>query len=308
MTNLRSVVRASLLLAFGFVLPACYDNRNNNSYNGPLAFYVDPVFGSNAFGNGSPGYPLQTIGFALQFAIPGDSIILATGTYSASSGEVFPILLKPGVAVVGDPSTKGSTTAIVGAGNYTIQGGTHMGTVITAGVVLGSGTSLSGVKITASGATGVGVVFDGNSGSLGSSTLTGCGASGLEIFQSASPSISSCLITLSGGAGVVTFDNSAPILRQNTITSNTTDGILAQDTSVPNLGDVATPGGNTIQTNTVEGLANNTTASSIPAAGNTWNASVQGADSSGNYATGAANPALTGTNYSITNGAASIQF
>ncbi|HLY74538.1 MAG TPA: DUF1565 domain-containing protein [Planctomycetota bacterium] len=305
MKNLEMWMRAGLFLGLGLVVPAC--NYGNNYYNGPysVAWYVDPVGGTDAPGFGSPGFPFRTIRFALLQALSGDTIFLATGTYSAST-ETFPILLKPGVTVIGDPASSGATTSIVDGGNYTISGGSQAGSMINAGVVMASGSSLSGVKISVS---GVGAVFDGANASLTNCTLTGCGVSGVQVFQSASPTLASNIITQSGGAGVVTFDTSAPILRQNSISSNATDGVLANDSSIPNLGDPLSPGANTLQSNTQEGLANNTAASAIPAAGNTWNSSVQGADTQGHYAAGAANPALVGTNYSMTNSpAASIQF
>jgi parallel beta-helix repeat protein len=309
MKSLQWLMRAGLILGLGLGIPAC--NYGNNYYSGPysIAWYVDPLNGVDVIGNGSPAFPFRTIHFALLQAISGDSIFLAPRNYSAGNGEIFPILLKAGVSLVGDPATNGSTTTIVNGGSYTVSGGLHINSPLTVGVVMGSGASLSGVTISVSGTTGVGVVFDGTTASLTNCTLTGCGASGVQVFQSASPTLASNIITQSGGSGVVTYDNSAPILRQNNISSNLADGILADDTSVPNLGDPFSPGGNTLQLNTTQSLANNTTASAIPAAGNTWNATVQGSDPQGHYSAGAANPALVGTNYSITNSpAASIQF
>lgn len=308
MKTLRVSLRSGVFLALGLLIPACgYDNRYHGPYN--IAWYVDPVFGVDGVGYGSPAYPFQTIHFALLQAISGDSIFLAQGNYTAARGEIFPILLKPGVSIVGDPATNGATTTIVDGGSYTIGGGTQVNAVLTVGVVMGSGASLSGVKISIPGAKGVGVVFDGTTASLTSCTLTGCGLSGVQVFQSASPTLESNTITQSGGAGIVTYDDSAPLLRQNTISSNLGDGVLANDTSNPDLGNLVSPGANTVQTNSLTGLVNNTASSAIPAAGNTWNISSQGSDSQGHYPTGPANTAVSGNNYSVTNTAtASIQF
>ena len=310
MSLLKSGARLVLLLACGGGLSSCYDDWYGNNF---INWYVDPVFGSNVYGNGSPYYPFKTIGQALQVSIPGDGVILAPGTYSATNGEVFPLLVKPGVAILGDPSTRGSSTSVIGGGSYTIQGGLQIGNIITTAFVMGSGSQLSGVKVTVAGAAGVGVVFDGNSGSLISCTLTSCGASGVRVYEAASPTITDNVISNNGGTGVTLFDTASPNLRQNQILNNATDGILANDTSNPNLGDGVTAGANTIQGNTGVGLNNATTASTLSAVGNTWALMVlQGSDASGQYPT---HPLVSGPtggapgdNFSITNAAAKIQF
>ena len=302
-------LRILALAAMAAALPACHDDEFFT-----VQFYVDPAFGDDAFGNGTPSYPFRTITRALRFAISGDAIFLARGSYTAANGEVFPIFVKPGVLIQGDPATKGvgpSATSVTGGAIYTIGGGSQAGTTVTAAFVMGSGASLSGVRISVAGATGVGVVFDGTHGSLLSSTVTGCGGSGIRVYQSGSPTISNSVITASGGSGIVVHDGSGPVLRQNSITSNGADGVEANDTSEPDLGDSVGAGANTIDANTGVGLNNNTTASAIQAVGNTWTASTQGSDGSGNYAaalTPGPVPAAAANNFAITNGAAAIQF
>jgi hypothetical protein len=299
------------LALLALAIPACHDDNNNFSLN----IFVDPVFGDDFFGQGTPSFPLRTITRALHFTIAGDAIFLAPGTYSASSGEVFPIAVRPGVLIEGDPATKGAgapSTFVSGGGVYVISGGTQGGTTVTTAFVLGNGAELSGVKITVTGAGGVGVVFDGSSANLSQCTITGCGASGVRIYQGASPTIVNDSLTANAGSGVDVFDAAAPILRQNTITSNALDGVTANDTSAPNLGDSSTAGGNTLQANTGVGLNNRTTASAIQAVGNTWILSTQGADGSGKYAA-ALTPgpvaAAPGNNFAISNaGPAALQF
>jgi len=309
MKSLRSLTRLALLVSCCCGWSSCYDN---GYYSYAINWKVDPVFGNDVFGDGSAYFPFKTVGKALRNSIPGDGVILAPGTYTASSGEVFPLLVKPGVAILGDPATFGSTRTVIGGGNYTIQGGTQMGNVVTAAFVMGSGTQLSGVKVTVAGGSGVGVVFDGNSGSLDSCTLTGCGASGVQVFQSASPTLTNNVITTSGASGVTLFDTAGPILRQNQILNSGTDGVLANDTSAPNLGDAATAGGNTLQGNAGVGLNNATTASTIQAVGNTWELlSGQGSDAAGHYAAALVPgivAAVAGNDFALTFAAANIQF
>ncbi len=308
--NRVPLLRILALLALALVVPACQDDPHDFS----ISIYVDPTFGDDFFGHGTPSDPLRTITRALHFAISGDAIFLAPGTYSASSGEVFPIRIKPGVLISGDPATKGvgaPATLVSGGGVYTIGGGTQGSTTVTTAFVLGSGAELTGVKITVTGAGGVGVVFDDTSASLSQCSITGCGASGVRVYQTASPTIVNNAITANTGSGVDVFDSAGPILRQNTISSNLLDGVTANDTSAPNLGDASTAGANTLQANTGVGLNNNTTSTAIQAVGNTWRLTTQGSDASGNYAaalTPGAVAAVAGNNFAIINAAAAIQF
>jgi parallel beta-helix repeat protein len=295
------------LALLALAIPACHEDNNNFSLN----IYVDPVFGDDFYGLGTPSSPLRSMTRALRFTIAGDAIFLAPGTYSASSGEIFPIPVKPGVLIEGDPATKGSGTLVSGGGVYSIAGGTQGGTTVTTAFVLGNAAQLSGVKITVTGAGGVGVVFDGTTATVNQCSITGCGASGIRITQGASPTIVNNAITTNAGSGVEVFDTAAPILRQNSISGNSLDGVTANDTSAPNLGDASTAGSNTLQANTGVGLNNATTSSTIPAVGNTWILSTQGSDGSGNYAaalTPGAVAAVAGNNFAITNAAAAIRF
>ena len=77
--------------------------------------YVDPVSGLNAAEAGTSANPYKTITSALSQAKPGTVIQLAPGNYSSES---FPILLKPGVTLRGDESSKGERVVISGGGDY----------------------------------------------------------------------------------------------------------------------------------------------------------------------------------------------
>ncbi|MEI6441793.1 MAG: DUF1565 domain-containing protein [Nostocales cyanobacterium ELA583] len=78
--------------------------------------YVNPVTGKNTAEAGtSATSPYKTITFALSQAKSGTVIQLASGNYSSES---FPILLKPGITLRGDESSKGRTVVIDGGGIY----------------------------------------------------------------------------------------------------------------------------------------------------------------------------------------------
>jgi hypothetical protein len=312
MKRIATLARMGALATLAVAVPAC-DNRGVNDQGFNIAWFIDPVNGDDFNFDGSPQFPFLTINRALQLVIPGDEIVLAPGTYSASSNkEVFPIVVKPGVLLLGDPGSSGATTVISGAGSYTVQGGSQVPTPVAAALVLGNGVQVSGVKVTAAGANGVGIVCDGTSPVITSSTITACGASGIRTFQGASPTITSTILSSNTSEGVATFDTSSPNFRSCSMTSNGTDGISAQNTSVPNLGDASGAGANTLTGNGAVGLNNATTASTIQAVGNTWNATNQGSDGTGHYVAALqAGPVTPGTlpaNYAITNAAAAIQF
>jgi parallel beta-helix repeat protein len=298
-------------LVLAAAVPACHGDPSFNAIN----WYVDPAFGDDVYGDGSPHFPFRSMTRALRFAISGDAVLLAPGSYTSATGEVFPIFVKPGVIIQGDPATRGlgpAATSVTGGGVYTVAGGAQVSTTVTATFLMGNNSTLSGVRVSVAGAGGVAVVFDGFGANLNSCTLTGNGGSGVRIYQVGTPSISNNVITASGGNGIEIHDGAGALLRQNTITANGGDGVVANNTSVPNLGDAGTPGANTIDANTGVGLNNNTTASTIQAVGNTWRVSTQGSDASGNYAAaltpGPVAPPVAGDNFAITNAAAAIQF
>lgn len=57
-----------------------------------LFLYVDAVTGSDANDGLNSGHPLKTLTRALALAIHGSAIAIATGQYSAASGEAFPLV------------------------------------------------------------------------------------------------------------------------------------------------------------------------------------------------------------------------
>lgn len=81
-------------------------------------YHVDPASGSDAAGDGSVAAPWQTIGHALQQIVgEGHTLHLAAGDFDAASGESFPIVARPGVAVVGQP---GGASRLLAAAGETI--------------------------------------------------------------------------------------------------------------------------------------------------------------------------------------------
>lgn len=67
----------------------------------PATVYVDAANGSDANGNGTSALPWKSITYALTRVTAGDTIMAKPGTYSAMTGEAFPISLKEGIRILG---------------------------------------------------------------------------------------------------------------------------------------------------------------------------------------------------------------
>ncbi|WP_266885474.1 DUF1565 domain-containing protein [Trichormus azollae] len=107
-------------------------------------FFVNPSIDNDQESNGSKIAPLKTITKALQLAQPNTLIILAPGTYSPKTGEVFPIILKQNVAIQGGIRNQGRTVKIIGGGEYLSRRFVRQNVAIVGANL----ASLSGVTVT----------------------------------------------------------------------------------------------------------------------------------------------------------------
>lgn len=83
-------------------------------------YYVDALSGNNATGNGRIASPWKTISYALsQVAGPDVEIHVAPGTYDQALGESYPLIMEPGVSLVGAGYT--STTISGNGSTYAIH-------------------------------------------------------------------------------------------------------------------------------------------------------------------------------------------
>jgi parallel beta-helix repeat protein len=269
--------------------------------------FVDPRLGNDA-NAGNQQSPLRTITHALVSARAGTVIVLAPGTYSTDSGEVFPLALKPGVRVQGEPSTQGRNIVILGGGFYMSRTFAQQNIAI-----LGANEAeLTGVTVTNPNLRGYGLWAESSSPVVANNTFTGNthdgisttgtsspviwgnafvqnGANGITIYGSGSPEVRENLFQQTGyginiaqdasplivsnrirqnRSGVVVQGNARPTLRDNTIADNTEDGLVAIGQSQPNLGTPDDPGQNTFSNN--QRLNINATAAeqTLPAYGN----------------------------------------
>lgn len=271
--------------------------------------FVNPSIGDNTVGNGNESAPLKTITQALQIAAPNTVIMLAKGTYSTDSGEVFPLMLKPGVAIQGDASSKGQGITIQGGGeflsrsfggqNVTIIGATH--------------SELTGVTVTNSNPRGYGLWIESTNPVIAENTFTGNTQDGVSVNGNSATTISKNYfyrngangITLGGNSqaqvrenvfqqtgfginitqnaapvlvgnqiqdnrsGILVQGSARPILRNNVIQGSKEDGLVAIAQAMPDLGNATESGGNQFRNNVRYDINASAAKEAISAVGNT---------------------------------------
>ncbi|WP_226588624.1 DUF1565 domain-containing protein [Microseira wollei] len=302
-TNFPTSLFACLGLATALTL--LLDNKPAQAYNitsliaqNPAAtqatpqatqLYVNPVTGNDGSGNGSEQAPFKTITQALRMATTGTVIELAPGTYNAETGESFPIELKPGVIIQGDPATKGRNIVIRGGGFYLSRTFARQNIA-----VLGAqGAGLAGVTVTNPNRRGYGLWIESSSMVVADNSFIGNthdgisvtgngaplirnnyfadnGANGISIFNTARPEVrengfertgfgiaigqNSAPIVVGNRIsqnkdGIVVYGKAQPVLRNNTIEGNIRDGLVASQDSRPDVGTARQLGGNLFRNN-----------------------------------------------------------
>ncbi|GAB4378613.1 MAG: hypothetical protein Kow00121_30960 [Elainellaceae cyanobacterium] len=154
--------------------PHLADAAQRTDVQAPVAqhfLFVNPIVGNDTSGNGSQSSPFRTIAHALQSAQAGTVIMLALGTYSTDTGEMFPLVLKPGVSIQGDPSTQGRGIVIRGGGLFLSPTSTEQNVTI----VGADQSQLVGVTITNPHSGGYGLWIESGSPIVANNTFTGNG-------------------------------------------------------------------------------------------------------------------------------------
>ncbi|MGV0107676.1 Carbohydrate-binding/sugar hydrolysis domain-containing protein [Nostoc sp. DSM 114160] len=270
--------------------------------------FVNPGVGDDKTGNGSESAPVKTITHALRLANANVVIMLSTGTYSAETGEEFPLILKPGISIQGNPSNQGKDIIIQGGGDYLSRsfGGQNV-TIVGANQAL-----LAGVTVTNSNPRGYGLWIESSNPVVAENTFTDNTQDGISVSGNAAPTISKNYfdrngangITIAGNSspqvkenvfhqtgfginiaqnaapivignqiqnnrsGIIVQANARPILRNNSIQDNKEDGLVAIAQAMPDLGSASEPGGNTFQNNGRHDINASAAKQVISAAGN----------------------------------------
>ncbi|MBD2559040.1 MULTISPECIES: DUF1565 domain-containing protein [Nostoc] len=280
-------------------------NEKTNSQN---VLFVNPKVGNDSTGNGSESAPVKTITQALRLAKANTVIILSTGTYSAETGEEFPLMLKPGVSIQGNPSNQGKEILIQGGGDYLSRSFAGQNVAI----VGANQALLTGVTVTNPNRRGYGLWIESSNPVVVENTFTGNTQDGISVSGDAAPTISKNYFDRNGANGMTIAGNSSPqvqenvfhqtgfginiaqnaapvvignqiqnnrsgivvqakarpILRNNIIQDNKEDGLVAIAQAMPDLGNASEPGGNTFQNNARHDINASAAKQVISAAGN----------------------------------------
>ncbi|MEH2192105.1 MAG: DUF1565 domain-containing protein [Nostoc sp.] len=251
--------------------------------------FVNPNGGNDSAGNGSQSAPVKTITQALRLANTNTIIMLSTGTYSAETGEEFPLMLKPGVSIQGNPNNQGKDIIIQGGGDYLSR--SFAGQNVT--IVGATQALLTGVTVTNPNRRGYGLWIESSDPVIVENTFTGSTQDGISVSGNAAPTISKNYFDRNGANGITIAGNSSPqvkenvfhetgfginiaqnaapiiisnqiqnnrsgiivqakarpILRNNIIQDNKEDGLVAIAQAMPDLGSASEPGGNQFQNN-----------------------------------------------------------
>ncbi len=273
--------------------------------------FVNPSVGNDKVGNGSKNAPLKTITQALQLAQPNTVIILTPGSYNTKTGEIFPLILKPGVSIQGSIENKGTGIIITGGGQYLSRSfGSENVTIVSA-----NQAGLSGVTVTNTNPRGYGLLIESSNPIVQDNTFTDNTQDGILVAGNANPTISKNYflengangITIAGTSqpqirgnifqqtgfginitqdaspmvvgnqiegnrsGIIVQAKARPILRQNLIQGSREDGLVAIAHAVPDLGNSSEPGGNEFLNNTRYDINAKAAKELITAAGNNLN-------------------------------------
>jgi len=273
-------------------------------------FYVNPTTGNDSAA-GSQLAPFKTLTEALVKSTSGTTIKLVNGSYTATSGEKFPLVVKAGVTIVGDEATKGKAIIIQGGGTKTM--GKWPNQSIT--MYLEEGAELRGITVTNPGTSGVGVWVHGVSATIANSTLSKSLREGVFVSGTGKPTILNNIFSENTGNGMSFVDNAkgevrgnlfqktgyglaigyqsapllkdnhilenrtglvingdaSPVLRNNIIEKNEEDGITVTTNAKVDLGTSEDPAGNTIKDNGKFDVQNTST-EKILSIGNTLSA------------------------------------
>ncbi|WP_413175238.1 DUF1565 domain-containing protein [Anabaena azotica] len=271
--------------------------------------YVNPVIGQDRSSAGiTPEAPYKTITFALSQARSNTVIRLAPGSYTKDTGETFPLLLKPGVILLGNESIKGQGTVIIGGGYYTSRNFARQDITILAE----NNTTITGITVTNPNQRGTAIWVESSNPTIKNNTFTDSVRDGVFVTGTGNPKIENNLFIKNRGNGIsitksaqgeirnnsfedtgfglaiggsstplvegnqilqnqdglFISESAKPILRKNVIQNNKRDGIVATIDALPNLGTNDNPGGNLIRNNTRYDLNNSTKVNRIVAIGN----------------------------------------
>lgn len=217
-------------VASGTVVSDTAIAQNTNPSQGYAVLHVNPQSGSNHQGDGSQLRPYQTITHALKQASENTLILLASGVYSADSGETFPIVLKPRVTVQGMAGPDVADVMIRGNGGYFSESsGVRNITLLGA-----NNAGLANVTVSNPHPEGIGLWIESGSPVILDSAFFRNGLSGIHIAGGGTPVIRGNYFLENGQAGLVIAGPSSAAVESN-VFENTGTGITVAPEATPKI-------------------------------------------------------------------------
>jgi parallel beta-helix repeat protein len=209
--------------------PAATPAPSSSSEQSLSILYVNPQTGDDQ-GTGTETQPLRTITQAIVQARPGMTIQLQPGTYSAKSGEQFPLQLPPSMRLVGNLAGRGDGVQVTGGGTYLSR--TWAGQSVT--IVANREAQIAGLTITNPGTRGTGVWVETGSPAIENNRFIGSDREGVFVSGDATPAIRNNMFEQNGGNGLVFTRDSGGIAQGNVI-RNQGFGIAIGDRAAPTI-------------------------------------------------------------------------
>ncbi|HEY9694322.1 MAG TPA: DUF1565 domain-containing protein [Oculatellaceae cyanobacterium] len=196
---------------------------------GTNVIYVNLATGTDSDSAGSTEQtPLRTITAALQRAEAGTVVQLANGSYTANTGEVFPIVVPRGVTLRGNPSTQGQTVAIIGGANYVSSTEANQNVTLLAE----QDSVITGLTITNPNTRGTGLWIQSTNPRVTNNTFSKNKREGIYVTGNANPKIEGNVFINNDGQGISLVRTSQGEIRDN-LFQNTGFGIAATDQTSP---------------------------------------------------------------------------
>jgi parallel beta-helix repeat protein len=277
-----------------------------------VTLYINPMTGNDT-NTGSRLSPFKSLTRALKVTKIPTIIHLEPGTYSAATGEVFPLIIPEGTIVVGKEANKGAGIVISGSGKYqSLSFGIQNITLL-----LVDNVSLLGITVTNPSAKGTGIWIESAAPTLANNTLRDCGREGVFSTGTAKPTILDNIFVQNAASGLVMAGhsqgevlrnvfqknslgialsdfanptiannklsenrtaialsrNAQPILRQNLIAQSSQGGLLVNGNAIPDLGNTQDSADNIFCENSEFDLYN-ATKQKLVSVGNQLNSSL----------------------------------
>ncbi|MEO0488245.1 MAG: S-layer homology domain-containing protein [Cyanobacteria bacterium J06659_2] len=272
----------------------------SSGHDGPLGPTSDPR------PTGDASQPFKTLTEALQQVQPSTVLQVLPGTYSAATGEVFPLRVPAGVTLQGAAS-QGGSTIISGGGNFNSESFGNQTTTL----LLIENAQVQDLTVTNPTERGTGIWLEDSQGIVRRCQLRSCrrdgvfvtgnslplivdnrfqgnGASGISLVRNSKGEVRSNVFEQTGygiavsdeaapllqanqlqnnRSGIVLSRTARPVLRDNRAANNQEYGLVVLDNALPDLGQGQSWGGNWFVGNG-RGEIQNKTASPLISVGN----------------------------------------